>query len=175
MTLGDRRFSRAFTLIEGIVVVAILAILVTIVFKYSSGWIGRVEGVRCANNMRSLQVSLASYVQDVGHWPQEPPENSDTSNNDASEDWWLNELKGFGATPEVWMCPSVKRLISKRNSDGRPKISYTPTPFDESPFTPYKWSTQPWLIEIGNMHGRGALICYPDGSIKSMDDVVELK
>ena len=33
-------------------------------------------------------------------------------------------------------------------------------------------STQPWLIEIGNMHGRGAQACFPDGSIRSMDQLV---
>jgi prepilin-type processing-associated H-X9-DG protein len=36
---------------------------------------------------------------------------------------------------------------------------------------PYKYP-QPWLIEIGNMHGHGANICFPDGSIRTMNDVI---
>ena len=119
-------------------------------------------------HMRSLQVSLSAYLQDRGHWPQEPDFASDQN---AYEDWWLNEMAPYGATAEVWMCPSIKRLVSAKSTDGRPKIHYTPTMFDENPGTPYKWSTQPWLIEIGNMHGHGANICYPDGSIRSMDEV----
>ena len=126
------------------------------------------------SNMRSLQVSLASYVQDRGHWPQVPPEiDVSASENDAAyEDWWLEELKDYGGTEKVWQCPTIKRMVMSKNPDGRPKISYTPTPFDELAFTPYRWAKQPWLIEIGNMHGHGAFICFPDGSIKTMGDII---
>lgn len=168
-------FVRAFTVIEILVTVGIIAVLITIAFKYSSSWFGRAEGVRCAQNLKSLQVSLAAYVQDVGHWPQEPQELREGDNQDASEDWWLKELEPYGATAEVWKCPSITRLVSSKDPEGRPKLHYTPTPFDERAFTPFRWATQPWLVEIGNMHGRGALICFPDGSVKSMDDILENK
>ncbi len=81
-------------------------------------------------------------------------------------------MKPYVDTEKAWKCPSVERLISKRRPDGRPKMHYTPSMFDPAPNAPYRWSTQPWLVEIGNMHGRGANILFPDGSIRPMDDVV---
>lgn len=163
---------RGFSLVEILVAVGVLAILIAVLVRFSPGLLGRAAAVRCAQNMRSLHVSLAAYVQDVGHWPQEPVEFQENTTDDASEDWWLNELQEYGATPKVWMCPAIERQISNKHPDGRPKIHYTPTPFDERPSTPYRWSTQPWLVEIGNMHGRGALICFPDGSIRTMEEVL---
>lgn len=163
---------RGITLVEILAVVAIIAILAGLFIKFQPQLLARAEGARCMSNMRSLQVALAAYVQDQGHWPQ-PPEGLDgPSDDNAYEDWWINVLKPYGISPEIWMCPSIKRLVTNRTKDGRPKMHYTPTPFDEKPGTPYKWATQPWLIEIGNMHGFGALICFPDGSIRTMDDVV---
>ncbi len=166
--------SRAFTLNELLVCIGILSILIGLGFFGWSRLLASSATVRCMGNMRSLQVSLASYVQEKGHWPQVPPELDVSSSKDDAkyEDWWVNELAPFGATPAVWQCPIIKQQISNKDSDGRPKIHYTPTPFDARPATPYRWSTQPWLVEIGNVHGRGALICFPDGSIKSMSDML---
>ncbi len=166
--------ARAFSLIELSVAIGIIAILATIVLVAWPKIIAASESARCMNNMRSLQTSLNSYVQDVGHWPQVPEEvESSSSENDfAYEDWWLDELKNYGGTVEVWSCPTIRRLVSSKNPKGRPKTSYTPTPFDRNPYTPYKWSTQPWLVEIGNMHGRGALLCFPDGSVHTINEVL---
>jgi len=80
-------------------------------------------------------------------------------------------MKPYGATEKSWKCPTIMRKLGKYSPDDRPKLHYTPTMFDDKPSTPYKWSTQPWLAEIGNMHGRGALLCFPDGSVKAQDDV----
>ena len=161
---------RGITFIEILAVVAILGILATLFIAVIESLPLRAEGPACMAHMRSLQVSLAAYLQDQGHWPQEPVDQLADDPN-AYEDWWLKEMEPYGATAEVWMCPSIKRLVTRKNKDGRPKIHYTPTMFDAIPSTPYKWSTQPWLIEIGNMHGHGANICYPDGSIRTMDEV----
>jgi len=167
---GSNCLEQGITFIEILAVVAIIAILASLFFVVNNNLPAQAEGPQCIMHMKSLQTSLAAYLQDVGHWPQEPVEQTGESVS-AYEDWWLKELAPYGGTPEVWMCPTIKRLVSNKSSDGRPKIHYTPTMFDEIPGTPYRWSTQPWLIEIGNMHGHGALICYPDGSIRAMDDV----
>lgn|GEM_PF-573507 len=164
----------AFSLVELSIAIGIIAVLTTLVIV---GWpkiLASSETARCMENMRSLHISLNSYVQDIGHWPQVPEEIdvSSDQNDSEYEDWWLNELKNYGATEEVWRCPTIKRTVSNKKPNGRPKLTYTPTPFDNSPFTPYRWSSQPWLVETGNMHGNGALLCFPDGSIKTIDDVV---
>lgn len=161
----------AYTIVELLAVVVIISTLIALVFVFGDRFFQKAEMPRCMANMKSLQVSLAAYVQDNGHWPQEPAEQLGNNEN-AYEDWWIGTLKPYGAEESTWMCPTIKRLVTNKNKDGRPKVHYTPTMFDKGPSTPYRWSTQPWLIEIGNMHGQGALICFPDGSIKSMDEVV---
>jgi prepilin-type N-terminal cleavage/methylation domain-containing protein len=160
-----------FTLLEVLSVVFIITIFASLFFAFGDRLFLRAEMPRCMSNMKSLQVSLAAYVQDKGHWPQEPAEQLNNNQN-AYEDWWIATLKPYGAEESTWMCPTIKRLVTNKSKDGRPIVHYTPTMFDKNPGTPYRWSTQPWLIEIGNMHGQGALICYPDGSIKPMDQVV---
>lgn len=162
---------RGYTILEILAVVVVLSILATLGFVVWERLPMQAEMPRCAANMRSLQVALAAYVQDVGHWPQEPVDELG-NNEDAYEDWWIEALRPYGAEESMWMCPTIKRLVTNKSKDGRPKVHYTPTMFDARPATPYRWPTQPWLIEIGNMHGKGALICYPDGSIRSMDEVL---
>jgi type II secretory pathway pseudopilin PulG len=161
----------AFTLVEALVAVGVLAILFVIIFKAVPGYRDRAEGVKCAQNMKSLATSLGTYIQDVGHWPQEPEEIFLSNNNNTYEDWWLKTLAPYGGTEMVWQCPTIRRKVVLKSKEGRPKIHYTPTKFDATPYTPFKWSTQPWLVEIGNMHGAGALLCFPDGSVRSMNDV----
>ena len=155
---------------EILVAVAILGVLVSMVVWVSGGALAKAEGVRCMEHMRSLHTSLAGYIQDKGQWPQEPEGLWDAAgNNDAFEDWWINELLPYGATEKSWQCPTIMRRVVNKTENKRPRIHYTPTMFDDKALTPYKWSTQPWLIEIGNMHGRGAQACFPDGSIRSVD------
>ncbi|MEI6073590.1 MAG: type II secretion system protein [Verrucomicrobiae bacterium] len=160
------REQTAFTLLELLICLAIIAALVAIVIPVGQGMIKRAESVACMNNMRNLIPILNSYVQDKGQWPQEP----DSSDEAAHEDFWITELLPYGATEKAWQCPTIRRLVSSKDKDGRPRLHYTPTLFDSNPVTPYKWTTQPWFVEIGNAHGRGAYICFPDGSIKTMDD-----
>lgn len=156
-------------MLVSLLIVGILASI--LVFGYDR-ILRRSEVARCMSNMKSLQVALNGYVQDRGHWPQEPLPIWEANNADAYEKWWIEELRPYGVAEKSWQCPTIVRRIMNKTKDGRPRIHYTPTMFDEKPFTPYKWSTQPWLIEIGNMHGKGALICYPDGSIKELNAVI---
>ena len=121
--------------------------------------------------MRSLHTSLSAYIQDKGMWPQEPDDSGSTKV--LNEGWWLNELAPYGATPDVWLCPTIKRLSAGATDPDLPRIDYTPSAFDELPSSPFKFSTQPWLIEIAGMHGHGPNICFPDGSIHSMDELLK--
>lgn len=163
--------SKGFTLIEIIAVVAVLSILIALFFAVGDRLPMRAEGARCMANMRSIHVGLAAYIQDRGHWPQEPVDQIGKS-EEAREDWWIAELKPYGVEESTWMCPTIKRLVTSKSEKGRPKVHYTPTMFDKNPGTPYRWPTQPWLIEIGNMHGQGSLICFPDGSIRPLNEIL---
>ncbi len=67
----------------------------------------------------------------------------------------MKELEPYGTTDRVWQCNTIMRKVVSKTKDKRPRMHYVLTMFDDKPLTPYKWSTQPWLVEIGNMHGVG--------------------
>ena len=163
---------RAFTLIEVLAVVCIIAVLAALGLAAWQPVIARAEGARCLSHMRSLHTSLAAYVQDVGHWPQEP-ESDSADIIDAV--WWINEMKPYGTTEEVWLCPTIKRAQLSIPEANRWKIHYSPAMFGPLPSDPFKFSTQPWLVEISGMHGHGPNICFPDGSIRPLDDLMNKK
>ncbi len=164
----------AFSLLELLVAIAILGVLVTGSILAYGPLLSRADSYRCMGNLRSLHVTFSSYIKDNAHWPQAPEDLWDAVNEDALEDWWIETMTPYGGEQRVWQCPTIARQIRKVSDEGRPKIHYDPTPFDNKPFTPYRWN-QPWLIESGNMHGRGAHIIFPDGSIRVMDDIVKFE
>jgi hypothetical protein len=149
-------------------VIFIIGILAAIFTPLSFHLLERFESAACMNNMRNLIPPLSAYVQERGHWPQETP--AARENDDAHEDFWIAELEPFGLVEKNWQCPTLRRKVTSKSKDGRPRLHYSPTLFDNKSGTPFRWATQPWFIEIGNMHGKGAFICFPDGSIKTLDD-----
>lgn len=158
----------AFTILEVCVVAGIIAFLAAVFLAGAPGFFARAESVQCLANMRSIHVALNSYLQDKGSWPQEPIDPTGTRGID--EEWWINELTPYEVSSNTWLCPTIKRAtVGQTNS---PKMHYSPSMFDSNPRSPFKFSQQPWLIEIAGMHGRGANICFPDGSIRQMDDLV---
>ena len=67
---------------------------------------------------------------------------------------------------EAWICPSDRsqeRVLTQAENTDR-KGSYAISPFDDKPQTPFRWN-QPWALERGNLHGKGAHMLMPDGSV----------
>lgn len=126
-------------------------------------------------NMHSLQTSLVAYINDKAHWPQEPQDLWESEHDEAWEDWWIAELEPYDAPQEVWRCPSIFRVLQKKDPQARPRIHYLPSKFDHLALSPYRWSTQPWLVEIGDLHNGGGHILFPDGSIRKMSDFLPAK
>ena len=125
---------------------------------------------RCMANMRSLHISFQSYVTDHNMWPQMPLQWLD---NDASYDtFWINALKPYNDDERVWQCPVLARGGLKGVSGQPLKVHYIPTMFDANPRSMYRWPRQPWLIEMGDAHGAGAHILFPDGSIRAMKEIL---
>lgn len=149
----------------------IVAIVVALVVAGYSKFIAKSESVNCSSNLRNLHVAFSAYIQDEGHWPQEAVSDKP----EWVEDWWLYTMKPYGADERTWQCPTIRRKIMAKNKNGRPKLHYSPTLFDARPGTAFKWKSQPWFIEGGDMHGQGPLLCFSDGSIKSMNEVLGSK
>lgn len=155
----------AFTLLELMAVVCILAIFAVIFVPDMSRLLERAGEARCAANMRNITVALHAYLPDHGQvWPQGPTPEAGA----AWEDFWLATLEPYGINSSTWKCPTI---ASKSGADGS-RVHYTPTMFPPTPNIANRWATQPWLLERANAHGHGALICFPDGSVKSFDKVL---
>jgi prepilin-type N-terminal cleavage/methylation domain-containing protein len=161
-----------FTLIELLIAVMVIAMLAAMVVGATKGIRERVEKVNCMANLRNLHVALGSYVQDRGSWPQPP----DDIKGEKRDRWWVGELASFGMTAAAWRCPTLSRGLKESavsDEERAMPIHYIPTEFDAHPFTPYRWKTQPWAAEIGDPHGGGALLVFPDGSIKGFNQVFQ--
>ena len=161
---------RGFTILELVGVIAVLGILATLLLVTWQRIPSIMDRARCMSNLRSLHASFESYLQDKGHWPQQP--DFEGGQHKLYEDWWIEEMKPYGATEKVWVCGGALKLSKGLPEQGQVRMSYYPTMFDENPMTPHRWPTQPWLVENANVHGKGPLILFPDGSIKDLDDLL---
>ena len=138
-------------------------------FESYKSFEARAERTRCASNLRNLHVALAAYTLDQGRWPQCPFDLGDHG----FDEWWLNEMSRYKLGRANWECSTYKRLQAsgeaEKPKEGEKMVHYVPTPFDDGARTPYKWPTQPWAVEVGDFHGDGALILFPDGSIRGFN------
>jgi hypothetical protein len=117
---------------------------------------------------------MQSYIVQQGSWPQCPHKIRD----EEFDIWWIKQFEKIGVPEKQWKCPTLVRQqgsadagMGEQPKDGKHKkqIHYMPTQFDTNPTTPRRWPTQPWFIEIGNMHGDGPLIVFPDGAVVSFN------
>lgn len=160
-----------WTLIELLLVSIIAAVLATIGFPMFSYMKARAKLASCVSHLRALHTCFNTYMLDHDMvWPQ-PPEGVLESSGDEQEEWewWHKTLLPYGGTKAFWLCPAdAESQDQMRNEKDDFAASYIPTQFDEVPNTAFKWSSQPWLIERGEMHGkgRGPNILMPDGTIR---------
>ena len=160
----------AFTLTELLVSIGIIAILTALAIQGYSKIAASVAKGKCIGNLRNLHVSFATYIQDNGHWPQQP--DFATAYSQQYQNWWLKTMEPYTQSREVWKCPLLKKFGAYDSQGTQLEIHYTPTRFDARPSTPYRWEKQPWLIEVSSIHGQGPLLLMPDGSVRSLTDIV---
>lgn len=155
----------AFTLLELLVVTALLAVLMILMIPSFKQVLPKAQQVVCISHLRGLWLGFSPCASDGTGWPQVPA-NIEIGSR-AEQQWWIDTgSERFDIPPKLWTCPSIKRLLGASNpTNGVPLIDYMPTLFDANPNTPYKWATMPWFIEIANPHGGGCLMVLPDGSV----------
>jgi prepilin-type N-terminal cleavage/methylation domain-containing protein len=66
---GWRRGERGFTLIEILVVVAMLAVLAAIVILNLSAFVGRGKAAACETDLASVQTAVDAYYNENGAYP----------------------------------------------------------------------------------------------------------
>ena len=160
---------RAFTFVELLAVMGILAVLIALVFTTTSSLIQRAEKPACMANLKNLHMALSAYLVDNQKWPQVP--NGIDLNSPEECSWWRTTLAPYGMVDKSWICPTLRRTAIEKNMEAALQENhYVPSLFDEFPATPYRWPNMPWAMEIGNNHGTGILIIMMDGSIKPYEE-----
>lgn len=158
----SRHLPAAFTLVELLAVITIIAILSSIAFVVHAGVRKKAEQVQCGENLKSLHMALSAYLIDHKHWPQVA-----RGIEDEEQYWkdWALLLGDYDLPDKVWMCPTHKRVTK---DEFLRFSSYAPITFDrKSIMTPHRWSNMPWVLEIGDNHGNGPLMIMADGSIQT--------
>ena len=171
MTL--RRLATAFTLLELVIALVIVAILATMLLPVYAGMRARAQRVQCLANLRNLYLATDLYIQRNGSWPQIVRGSSDTDDVDFANAW-IAALAPFGPTRQTWICPAIEEILQNPdyNNSANARLDYFPMSFDDKPTTPHQWPRQPWFVETANVHGHGNLIIFTDGSAGQTDDLI---
>ena len=164
----------AFTLLELIIVIALVGILGVILANVVTGMRSRAERVQCMANEKNLAVAAELFVQDNNQWPQISMSDDDEEESDSYAKAWIDALAPYKVTAKTFVCPTIQNLIGNPdyNQTANVRTDYLATPFDDKPTTPHQWPRQPWFVETGDVHGHGNLIIFTDGSISDLKTVV---
>lgn len=132
--------SRKFTLIEMLVVVAIIGILASMMMPSLHNAIDSARSMSCQNNLKQIYLADGLYMQDNG-WLV--PGRVLPSGNawDVFLSWWQHKLRGYAgydtSTPSSWsagferlregvfLCPSMEKIGS-----GTEQFSYAQSSFN---------------------------------------------
>ena len=96
-----------FTLVELLVVVAIIAVLVALVFPLATGMINTAKRTKCVGNLRNVYIFLQAYAQEHENKMPDPPasyQNAAVTNLLKSVEPYIPSL----ADRRVFYCPAHK-------------------------------------------------------------------
>ena len=108
-----------FTLVELMVVVAIIGILVALLLPALNHAMARARLTQCANNVRQLGLGLQQFVSDYHLYPLSVDAEFDKSSNPTNFNTWTEAIEyqiggddhrsnPFFWDKGVWLCPGVK-------------------------------------------------------------------
>jgi type II secretory pathway pseudopilin PulG len=174
MRLRGHSRTCGFSILELAVAIVVIAILVGLILVAVQGMMARSQRLRCTANLKNLAIAANLYLQQNGSWPQIPPSEAGKPPAEFAEAW-INALAPFGPELKTWICPTMQNFLHNPDytKPENMRIDYFPMPFDSKPTTPHQWPRQPWFVESGDVHGKGNLIIFTDGSISDLKTVLE--
>ncbi len=161
---------QAFTVLELIIVISIIAVLAALAFPAYSTIKAKAQLVQCNANLKSLYLGAEHYLQDNNQWPQIAADPDADDDGAGFAQAWIAALAPYGIEKKTWICPTTENLLGNPDyvTTGNQRIDYQPMPFDDKPTTPHQWPRQPWFVETIDAHGHGQLIIFTDGSISDL-------
>ena len=172
---GSRAAHHGFTLLELTISILVIAIVITMLFPVFGSLRSRSERIRCIANLRSLHVAASLYVQEHKMWPQIAVNSGSSAKDNATQ--WIDAFQPYGLAQINWICPTIQRSLQSPNfSDpDNTRIDYAASNFDTNQQSPYQYSTQPWFVESADVHGNGNLLIFPDGSIQTLNELLNAR
>lgn len=110
---------RAFTLVELLVVVAVIALLIAILLPSLKRARYLTKEAACASNLRQLVTGFTTYATDnMGWYPKNGAYRNDEASLKNKQIWDIKtpSLPYFGDSTRVFVCPLVKELVSDPSS-----------------------------------------------------------
>jgi prepilin-type N-terminal cleavage/methylation domain-containing protein/prepilin-type processing-associated H-X9-DG protein len=105
------RSSQGFTLIEILIVVAIIALLAAILFPAFARARDKARQAACASNLKQLGMAFVQYTQDYDEYY--PPGISNISTNTYTQTFghgWGAQLYPYVKSPAAYTCPNVYKV-----------------------------------------------------------------
>jgi prepilin-type N-terminal cleavage/methylation domain-containing protein len=168
---------QALTLIEVIVVLAVLVILVRLLFPPISRPKAKSQRINCVNNLKTIGVALRNFSSEhSGSWPMDLAVTNGGTREwlaDETQLWrhWLrlsNEL----ATPKILLCPSdLQRLPPKHVLSDRQPLAWAGfTNNSRLSYFPGRLllQTNTVLGFTAEIHGQAGNLLLGDGSVQQI-------
>jgi len=114
--------STAFTLVELLVVISIIALLLSILMPSLNK--AREQAIRivCAANMKSTGTSMAMYLDDnKGVFPPDYMPPRATVKEDFTENFWQQRLVAYTKNGKVFTCSNYEKYYAKSFATANPK------------------------------------------------------
>jgi prepilin-type N-terminal cleavage/methylation domain-containing protein len=164
----------AFTVLELMVVIVIIAILASMLLPLLSSFTARADEARCIANLKNLYVAASGFLQANSTWPQIPVKLL-TDDPPTYAKSWVSALKPYGAPHSSWICPTLQRSFGKPmdsiDEDANYRVDFIAAPFSDNPAAPWQDANHPWFIEKAGVHPRGNLLILTNGTTTSLVDL----
>ncbi len=153
---------RGFTLVEMLIVVAIIATLVAIGFPMTRSVIAKSREATCLNNLRSLGVALRSHIQEHGNIMPDLKAGRASKNEDIPV---LDiALLPYLGSPEAFRCPEDHKEFEKSGSSYLWNSTQSGLPFSQLSFFGIKDRPDkiPLITDKEAWHPGGTNFLYAD-------------
>lgn len=115
--MRSRPAHHAFTLVELMVVVTVIALLISLLLPAMSSATDVARAATCLSNLRQQRIAMGSYmIENKGYFPNHRQDNyGGRSRPDGYDSYWATTLLDYGATPAIFHCPGI---LSKQTDYG---------------------------------------------------------
>ena len=161
-----RRCLRSFTLIELLIVIAIIAILAAMLLPALKNARSRAKQIRCSSNLKQIGVAIQMYVTDWdGYFPLANAPSGDPSWFNLLNDGYIG--KGLsGGNPDLWSCPNDKNF---QFTSGYLSYGYNYRGHSSWDGVAYRWK------KINQINNPSAIICVADSNEDQNGDAFILR